>query len=66
MGHVDEAVGGLALRHLGRLGIGNVVDLSGTPPAATPLGAFGTMAEASAGKDSLSDAGRLSRIAAVL
>jgi phosphopentomutase len=53
MGHVDEAVGGLALRHLGRLGIGNVVDLSGTPPAATPLGAFGTMAEASAGKDSV-------------
>ena len=53
MGHIDEAVGGLALPHLGRLGIGNVVDLAGTPPAATPLGAFGTMAEVSAGKDSV-------------
>ncbi|MEA2499983.1 MAG: phosphopentomutase [Actinomycetota bacterium] len=53
MGHIDEAVGGLELEHLGRLGIGNVVDLAGTPPAATPLGAFGTMAEASAGKDSV-------------
>ncbi|MCW3035463.1 MAG: Phosphopentomutase, partial [Actinobacteria bacterium] len=53
MGHIDEAVGGLVLEHLGRLGIGNVVDLAGTPPAATPLGAFGTMAEASAGKDSV-------------
>jgi phosphopentomutase len=53
LGHVDEAVGGLALRHLGRLGIGNVVDLAGTPPTPRALGAFGTMAEASAGKDSV-------------
>jgi phosphopentomutase len=53
MGHVDEAVGGLSLENLGRLGIGNVVELAGTPPAGAPLGAFGTMAEASAGKDSI-------------
>jgi len=46
-------VGGLALANLGRLGIGNVVRLAGTPPAGTPLGAYGTMAEASAGKDSV-------------
>jgi phosphopentomutase len=53
LGHVDEAVGGLALTHLGSLGIGNVVDLAGTPPAPKALGAFGTMTEASAGKDSI-------------
>src|SRR5206468_9678118 len=50
MRHVDEAAGGLSLEHLGRLGIGNVVGLAGTPPAPVPLGAFGTMAEVSAGK----------------
>ncbi len=53
LGHVDAAVGGLALPNLGRLGIGNVVELGGTPPAAEPIGAYGTMAEASAGKDSV-------------
>ena len=53
LGHIDDAVGGLKLENLGRLGIGNVVALAGTPPAATPLGAYGTMAEASAGKDSV-------------
>ena len=53
MRHVDEAAGGLSLEHLGRLGIGNVVGLAGTPPAPVPLGAFGTMAEVSAGKDSV-------------
>jgi phosphopentomutase len=51
--HVDEAAGGLSLEHLGRLGIGNVVRLAGTPPALMPLGALGTMAEVSAGKDSV-------------
>lgn len=51
--HVDEAAGGLGLPQLGRLGIGNVVTLAGTPPAPVPLGAFGTMAEVSAGKDSV-------------
>jgi phosphopentomutase len=51
--HIDEAAGGLSLEHLGRLGIGNVVRLAGTPPAPLPLGAFGTMAEVSAGKDSV-------------
>jgi phosphopentomutase len=53
LGHIDQAVGGIALPNLGRLGIGNVVALAGTPPAAAPLGAYGTMAEASAGKDSV-------------
>jgi phosphopentomutase len=53
LGHIDEAVGGLRLPNLGRLGIGNVIDLAGTPPAPRPEGAFGKMAERSAGKDSI-------------
>lgn len=41
------------LPNLGRLGIGNVATLKGTPPAPMPVGAYGAMAEASAGKDSV-------------
>jgi phosphopentomutase len=35
------------------LGLGNVVEIEGHKPVATPLGAFGRMAERSAGKDSV-------------
>lgn len=52
LGNVARAVGGLALPHLGALGVGNVVPIAGTPPAVSPRSAFGKMAEASAGKDS--------------
>jgi len=55
--HVDEAAGGLSLPQLGRLGIGNVVTLGGTPPAPIPLGAFGTMAEVSAARTPSRDTG---------
>ena len=53
LAHVDAAVGGLALPNLGRLGLGNIAALGRTPPADVPAGAFGTMAEISAGKDSV-------------
>lgn len=53
LGHIDEAVGGIYLPTLGRLGIGNVIPLIGTPPSPRPAGAFGKMAERSAGKDSI-------------
>ncbi|HEX2058595.1 MAG TPA: phosphopentomutase [Actinomycetota bacterium] len=49
--HVAEAVGGIQLPHLGALGLGNVVGVPGVPPAAEPAGAFGSMTERSAGKD---------------
>ena len=45
------AVGGLALPHMGALGLGNIVAVPGTPPAGLPEAAFGYMAERSAGKD---------------
>jgi len=47
------AVGGLDLPHLGRLGLGNLDDIRGVPPEVSPWGAYGRMAENSAGKDTL-------------
>ncbi len=50
LGNLSRAVGGVQLPNLGRLGLGNVTDILGVPPAAA-TGAFGKMAEASQGKD---------------
>src|SRR5689334_10169189 len=43
----------LAVPTLRSLGLDRVVAIGGAPPAASPLGAAGRMAEASAGKDSV-------------
>lgn len=53
LGHIDEWLGGIALPNLGSMGIGNLVALRGTPPAAVPAGAYGRMALASHGKDTM-------------
>ncbi|TMI78769.1 MAG: phosphopentomutase, partial [Bacillati bacterium ANGP1] len=50
--HTAAACGGLALPTLGRLGLGRIVSIAGVPPEPAPAGAFGKMAERSAGKDS--------------
>ncbi len=50
--HVAEAVGGLRLPTLERLGLGHVAAIRGVAPV-TPIGGWGRMAEASAGKDSV-------------
>ena len=50
--HVARAVGGLRLPTLGRLGLGNVAAIDGVAPV-DALGGWGRMAEASAGKDSV-------------
>jgi phosphopentomutase len=50
--HVAEAVGGLRLPTLERLGLGNVASMKGVSPTKA-LGGWGRMAEASAGKDSV-------------
>src|SRR5215813_3574798 len=47
-----NAVGALSLPTMGRMGIGNVTSIAGTPPVAAALGAYGRLDEASAGKDS--------------
>ena len=52
VGNTSRAVGGLSLPNLGRLGLGNLTDIEGVPPERDALGAYGRMAEVSAGKDS--------------
>ncbi len=50
LGNTARAVGGLSLPNLGLLGIGNLTDVSGTPPH-PPSGACARMALSSPGKD---------------
>ncbi len=50
--HVAEAVGGLRLPTLERLGLGRLKDLPGVRPLATVQGARGLLTERSPGKDS--------------
>lgn len=52
IGNLAKKVGGLHLPNLGNLGLGNIVEIHGTPPATKPKAYFGKMAEKSAGKDS--------------
>lgn len=49
--HTAEAVGGLELPVLRRLGLGNIAAIPGVAPVTHPQAFFGKMAEASAGKD---------------
>ncbi len=50
--HCAQAIGGLALPHLGSIGLGNITPILGTPPWASAQGSYGRMASAAAGKDS--------------
>jgi phosphopentomutase len=50
--HCAQAIGGLVLPNLGRIGLGNITPILGTPPTHNAAGAFGKMQEAAAGKDS--------------
>ena len=52
LGNLARARGGLVLPRLGEVGLGNVASVQGVPATSTPLGAWGTMCPASAGKDS--------------
>jgi len=54
LGHVAEAVGGLRLPRLERLGLGRLLDLQGVRPVRDTDGARGILAERSKGKDSTS------------
>ncbi|MCW2956841.1 MAG: phosphopentomutase [Thermoleophilia bacterium] len=51
IGHIAEAVGGLDLPNLQRLGLGATRDLVGCPPPAEPVSLAGLLEERSAGKD---------------
>ena len=52
LANVANAVGGLSLPNLARLGLGNIIPIEGVPPQAKPEACFGKMAEQSVGKDS--------------
>jgi phosphopentomutase len=52
VGNTSRAVGGLALPHMGQLGLGNLTDIVGVPPVSDTLGAYGRLSEKSSGKDS--------------
>ena len=51
--HCAQAIGGLELPNLGRIGLGNITPILGTPPVADAKGAYGRMNAAGAGKDSV-------------
>jgi phosphopentomutase len=51
LGHVAEAVGGLQLPNLQRLGLGSTRPLDGCAPADPPVSITGVLEERSAGKD---------------
>lgn len=51
LGNLANALGGLNLPNLARLGLGNISPVKGVEPALFPTASFGKMLEASAGKD---------------
>lgn len=53
LANMAAARGGLPLPNLGRLGLGNIVKMEGTPAVAEPAAAYGKMALASHGKDTM-------------
>jgi len=53
LGNIARATGGLRLPNLAALGVGHLTAIPGVPPAASPRAAWGTMQEASAGKDTI-------------
>jgi phosphopentomutase len=50
LGHV-AAAGGLRMPVLENLGLGNIIEIEGVPPAAEPLASYGRLTEISHGKD---------------
>jgi phosphopentomutase len=51
--HVAATFGGLNLPNMRQLGLGNLANIKGVPPLENPCGAYGRLAERSAGKDSI-------------
>ncbi|MBE0448398.1 MAG: phosphopentomutase [Actinobacteria bacterium] len=51
LGNTARSVGGLRLPNMGRLGLGNIIDVEGVPPVSSPEAFYGKMAEVSPGKD---------------
>lgn len=54
IGNLAKKVGGLSLPNLQKLGLGNIIEIKGIPPASTPVASYAKLAEVSYGKDSTS------------
>lgn len=53
LGHIAEHRGGLHMPNMGKLGLSNIREIKGIPPADQPLAHYTKMQEASAGKDTM-------------
>ncbi|WP_422123454.1 phosphopentomutase [Planococcus sp. X10-3] len=53
LGHIAEAVGGLTMPNMEKLGLGNIKSVQGITPATTPQAYYGRLQEASVGKDTM-------------
>src|SRR3954464_8748685 len=53
LSNTARAVGGLKLQSLRTLGLGNIVEIEGTPPVTNPNASYGLMQERSAAKATL-------------
>ncbi|OEU76710.1 MAG: phosphopentomutase [Desulfuromonadales bacterium C00003093] len=60
--HIAQAVGGLSLPHLAKMGLGHVVSIAGVKPEVLSQGYWGKMAEQSSGKDSVTGHWELSGV----
>ncbi|WKA57270.1 phosphopentomutase [Planococcus shenhongbingii] len=53
LGHIAEAVGGLHMPNMAKLGLANIVSVKGLTPSDKPAAYFGKLQEASVGKDTM-------------
>src|SRR5699024_7078488 len=53
LGHMAEAVGGLSMPNMEKLGLGNIKTVEGIAPVTEPEAYFGRLQEASVGKDTM-------------
>ena len=54
IGNTARVLGGINLPNMGKLGLGNIIEIEGMPPVAKPHGGYGKMQPMSAGKDTIS------------
>lgn len=53
VGHIAEAIGGLTMPHMEKLGLANIVPVKGMEASESPSAYFGKLQEASVGKDTM-------------
>ncbi len=53
LGHIGEAMKGLHMPNMGKLGLSNIEEIQGVAVAEEPLACYGKMQEASVGKDTM-------------